>query len=196
MHFEIHLGHSLNIKDSFKDYIKDSIESIIHTYVPEVADDELNINVDISAGKNSSHCHIAIHGGHHIMFRSDSNVTGNPSMAFDLALCKITNNLKKYKSKFTEYRKGASKAVVRNVKKVIADYNKFSSDNDSLDQDDAVLFSQDAAIETLTSVEAVMKMDLGNFGGLSYIDAETENISFVYRRPDGNLAFIDTGKKF
>ncbi len=192
MHLEIHADHAIKVKDTFRDYALSIIESLAETYLTHIAMDEISANIELNEGKNSHSCKVTIHGGHHTIFRSDATETGNISEVFELAITKLKNNLRKHKNKFDKYHKNQSKDSKHNITKHIASYAKFSDEEPDIS---SVISSQEQRLEILNSIEAVMRIDLENINGLAYIDAETGHMSFVYKRVDGNLSFIDTGKK-
>jgi len=196
MHLEIKHDPSITIKQSFREYILDSLKANFLTYLSGVQEDEINANLNFTSGHNSISCYIVLHGGHHILLRSDANSTSSSS-AFEMAITKLQNKMRKYKDKFNTYKKrNSADEEHHHFQKTIVDYDKITDYSFDIQDSEYILEEKSSIVERLSSVEAVMKMDIGGFGGLCYIDIETKSLCFVYKREDGNISFLDSKKAF
>ena len=58
-------------------------------------------------------------------------------------------------------------------------------------KDPVVIAEMTTDIQTMTVSEAVMRMDLAGLGAMLFRNASHNNLNVVYRRPDGNVGWID-----
>ena len=54
-----------------------------------------------------------------------------------------------------------------------------------------VVAEMSAMIETLTVGEAVMRLDLAELPAMMFRDRKTGRLNMIYRRPDGNIGWVD-----
>jgi hypothetical protein len=54
-----------------------------------------------------------------------------------------------------------------------------------------IIAEMNTHIATLSVGEAVMRMDLSNYPVLMFKNAKNGGINVIYRRPDGNIGWID-----
>ncbi|QED23825.1 HPF/RaiA family ribosome-associated protein [Candidatus Deianiraea vastatrix] len=193
MNIEIAHHDSLKIKSQFRDYINNTMQEELMIYLSNIDQDEIKINIDFNSAHRDIECKIVIHGGHDIILRTDS-IESSISLAFDTAITKLKNKMRKYKDKFATYHKRSSKgAEHHNFNKITANYDE-TNDFEEIDTNE-IIEEKNVKVEILSSDEAVMQMDLLGVAGLPYIDSKTGDICFVYKRNDGNVSFIKSGKK-
>ena len=58
----------------------------------------------------------------------------------------------------------------------------------------AVIAEMVTQIETLTVANAVMRLDLGDLPALMFYNASSGSLNMVFRRPDGNVGWVDPGE--
>ena len=127
--------------------------------------------------------------------------------AFDLALSKMTKQLRKNKGKMRSYRKKMADLKAKNsdVPYILADRWIIREDGDIINDDltnetDEVTFNlniieeKEAAIEELSLPEALMKMDLIDLPAYMFINKDNGKINVVYKRNDGNITWINPKK--
>src|SRR5262249_25167585 len=76
-------------------------------------------------------------------------------------------------------------------------------DDDDLDDDDnpdssgdapAIVAEQDTSLRTMTVSMAVMQLELGDSPALMFRNAAHGRLNMVFRRPDGNVGWVDPAK--
>ena len=58
-----------------------------------------------------------------------------------------------------------------------------------------VIAENEAEIETLTVSEAVFRLDLGAHPAMMFRNSANGGLNVVYRRPDGNIGWIEPNKR-
>ncbi|WP_265821595.1 ribosome hibernation-promoting factor, HPF/YfiA family [Geovibrio ferrireducens] len=105
--------------------------------------------------------------------------------SIDLAVDKIEKQLVKYKEKLKN-KKLMEKEFKAPLKLNVLDVESFDSD------EPRVVVSKDMPVKPMDVEEAVMQMDLLNKTFFVFRNAETSELSVVYRRDDGNIGLIDS----
>ncbi|MGE4497282.1 MAG: ribosome-associated translation inhibitor RaiA [Deferribacterales bacterium] len=105
--------------------------------------------------------------------------------SIDLAVDKIEKQLVKYKEKLKN-KKLMEKEFKAPLKLNVLDVDSFDSD------EPRVVVSKDMPVKPMDVEEAVMQMDLLNKTFFVFRNAETGELSVVYRRDDGNIGLIDS----
>jgi putative sigma-54 modulation protein len=105
--------------------------------------------------------------------------------SIDLAVDKIEKQLVKYKEKLKN-KKLMEKEFKAPLKLNVLDVESFDSD------EPRVVVSKDMPVKPRDVEEAVMQMDLLNKTFFVFRNAETSELSVVYRRDDGNIGLIDS----
>ena len=122
---------------------------------------------------------------------------GDAHSAFDAALEKISKQLRRYKRKLTNHHK-----VVGEIAPAIphAKGKKYTLKPETGEQEDnkhasLIIAEQPTDIDTMTVSEAVMKMDLQDLPALMFFNSAHGRLNVVYRRIDGNIAWVDPDSK-
>ncbi len=125
--------------------------------------------------------------------------------AFDGVLDKIEKRVRRYKRRLKSHRatngRGAEETAPVTVLRPLED--------DDGDEDEATVFADgesshdngipaamvvaetERVIKTMTVSMAVLELDLTNYPVLLFRNAAHDGLSVVYRRPDGNIGWID-----
>jgi ribosomal subunit interface protein len=125
---------------------------------------------------------------------------GDAHAAFDAALAKIDTRIRRYKRRLKSHSAAATAKQVENA----AMFVLRAPESDDLDEDwdveddhptgapaAMVIAETQAAMKTMTVSMAVMELDLTAYPAIVFRNAAHGGISVVYRRPDGNIGWID-----
>jgi ribosomal subunit interface protein len=124
---------------------------------------------------------------------------GDAHAAFGAALHKVETRIRRYKRKLKSHSNAATAKAAET-----ASYFVLQSPDDAPDDhwDEAgdhppsglVIAETDQAIKTLTVSAAVMELDLAEAQTVMFRNAAHGGLSVVYRRPDGNIGWIDPAR--
>jgi putative sigma-54 modulation protein len=114
--------------------------------------------------------------------------TNDMYAALDAVVDKIERQMRRYKERIKAHKPSTDTRERKIQKSIVA--------ADSLEQskEPVIVRTKSFSIKPMSVEEAVMQMDLLHKDFLVYTEAETENISVVYRRKDGNYGLISPEK--
>jgi ribosomal subunit interface protein len=122
--------------------------------------------------------------------------------AFEMALDKIEKRVRRYKNRLRNHRgkengngsaEVAYEGIILPVDETDAPDDDGSAASASGDSP-AIVAESDTAIRTMTVSMAVMQLELGDSPALMFRNAAHGRLNMVYRRPDGNVGWVDPGK--
>ena len=128
---------------------------------------------------------------------NSQGVGGDAHLAFDAAMAKLTKRVRRYKNRLKDYH---PQALARQAQETAA-YRVIQAPDDGVDDDEPeaeggfpepmVIAETETSIETMTVSMAVLQLDLSESQTLVFRTAAHGGLSVVYRRPDGNIGWID-----
>ncbi len=147
-----------------------------------------------------------VRGG--IVVKSNAEA-GDPHACFMEALHKAVHQLRRYKDRIKNYRRNGG--GIKNVEPTNLDFASFEAkkyiipplshdifaemeESENLKDSHKIIQEKTTDIETLTTDEAVMKMDLADLPALVFTNKDSGRINVVYHRKDGNISLIDIKK--
>ncbi len=183
-------GKQLDVGTALREHVESRLEGSVKKYFSHT------IEGDVTLSKNAHlfRADCKIHIGHGIYLQSSGDET-EIYAAFDTAAEKMEKRLRRYKRRITNHHKerSNSKEELNSVYK--AQYNVFevAEENDDENQDNmpVIVAEMDMDIPEVTVSDAVMRLDLGDLQTLMFRNSGHGGINVVYRRPDGNIGWID-----
>jgi ribosomal subunit interface protein len=120
--------------------------------------------------------------------------------AFEMALDKIEKRVRRYKNRLRDHRAkdGTSSEIV--LERIILPQQESADDADGVDGDSgagdspAIVAESDTRIQTMTVSMAVMQLELADSPAVLFRNAAHGRLNMVYKRPDGNVGWVDPGK--
>jgi len=124
--------------------------------------------------------------------------------AFEASLDKIEKRVRRYKSRLRTHRAKEPLPTELASERII----QSAPDVDDLDGDDvdglngedssgdapAIVAESDTSLRTMTVSMAVMQLELGDSPALMFRNAAHGRLNMVFRRPDGNVGWVDPAK--
>lgn len=195
---------NFSLGESLTSYIEEKIDKEILKYF----DSAVNSFVSLNKNNGKFKVNISVNDGSKRGITTKSTAESDDAYnAFDLALTKMTKQLRKNKSKMRNYRKKISDLKAKNsdLPYILADRwilgeagkqeeleIKKQEENEILELN--VIEEKEAEIEELDISEALMKMDLMNLPAYMFINKDNGKINVVYKRNDGNITWINPKK--
>ncbi|MGE3622812.1 MAG: ribosome-associated translation inhibitor RaiA [Bdellovibrionales bacterium] len=178
-------GKQIDVGDALRQHVEAQLKDIIGKYFS----DSLDAHVTFSREAHMFRADIAVHAGRGILLQSNA-AASEPYPAFDMAAGRIAHRLRRYKSKLKHH----DHHTVRNEAFVANAFVLKGEEHDKEEEAAAnpvVVAEMTTPIETLTVSEAVMRMDLGDLPALMFKSRSHGGFNMIYRRPDGNIGWID-----
>lgn len=127
---------------------------------------------------------------------------GDAHIAFDAALARLTKRIRRYKNRLKDHHPQAVAArAAETAAYFVLQAPSANDEGDATDDDlegagegfpePIVIAETEAAIETMTVSAAVLELDLNESQTIVFRNAAHGGLSVVYRRPDGNIGWID-----
>lgn len=189
-------GKNIKVGDALRQHVNEALEKGISKYF----DRAIHADVVVTKETHLFCTDIIVNQGTGtkviIKGRGES---GDVYASFDQAASRIEKQLRRYKRRLKNHSKRPTAENVHEIlefearKYVLAD----SGEEEAAEEDNPLIIAEKpTAIETLTVSDAVMKMDLANLPALMFINKKNGGVNVVYRRHDGNISWVDTGRKF
>jgi ribosomal subunit interface protein len=180
-------GKNMDIGDSLKQHVNARLEIGIPKYLDRVVDvavvfhKEAHLVIADITLNTGTHAHMVVksNAGHDDAYK-----------AFDAAADKIEKQLRRYKRRLKGHDK--PKQESNKIKLAEVTQHVFSGhEEEAHDEHPLVIAELPMDILHLTVSEAVMKLDLEDLPVLLFINNGTDTLNAIYRRADGNIAWVD-----
>ena len=162
-------GRHLELTDNLKEYAEEKIKKIekYYTSINEVA-----VTLSIEKFRHKAEVFFKVNGA---VMQAES-ITGEMYSSIDEVTDKLGRQIKKYKEKIVDRKKGKSKAVESpNAEEPVP----------------SIIKKKSFDIKPMAVEEAAMQMDLLNKDFFVFTNASSGNINVLYKRNDGHLGLIE-----
>jgi ribosomal subunit interface protein len=181
-------GKHLDIGETLKTYTTESIQQNIKKYFANI----VNIHITIGKDKDSFHTNIAVNDGPGIhMINSDAS-DSDAYKSVDKAIKKIEKQLEKYKARIKNHRKTKYNDLPLEAKKYIISDLEDEEINSVEEDNPTIIAEKPIQVKVLSVRDAVMHMNLQNVPAMVFVNGSNYKLSLVYKRTDGNIAWVDT----
>ncbi len=193
MELAVH-GKQMDVGDSLRGHVQEKLEDLNVKYFNHATYATVTFSRE-GHGHQQTKVHITIKLGKNIMVMADAQET-DARIAFDVAADKAAKQLRRYKRRLRDHHERIERTPESEFLKA-RDYviaNTPDQDNageDSGEQAPVVIADMATNIESLSVSEAVMRLDLSGQAALLFCNASHGGFNMVYRRPDGNIGWVD-----
>ena len=184
-------GKHVDVGEALRTRVTDEISSSIGTYFGRGGD----ADVVVSREGHSFRVDCAVQLASGQLLRSHG-LGSDAHSAFSNALDKVETRIRRYKRRLKDHSPAASAKAAETASYFVLSAGVDDAE-DHWDEEDAgpparvVVAETDAVIKTLTVSGAVMELDLTEAQTIVFRNAAHGGLSVVYRRPDGNIGWID-----
>ena len=185
-------GKQVELSDALRTRVADQLDQITGKYF----DSAQEASVTFSRARSFFTCDINVHAGRGLTLRGEGEAADAHS-AFDDAAEHIAKRLRRYRRRVNEHARdlanrarpeAARQYVLREEEETVPTANGVAAPSPTYA---TVIAETTAEISTLSVSEAVMRMDLADQSVLMFRNSATSELNVVYRRPDGNIGWID-----
>jgi len=170
--------------DALRTHVEQKLAHMVSKYLDKVTE----VHVTLSLERYLHHADINLHAGtFHVRGKEKSE---DMYASIDMSVDKIERQLKKYKERIRSHKprhEGGHNAPVRVKHEILAAH-------DGEPTGSQVIRSNEFMAKAMSIEEAVMQMDLMNNDFLVFTRPDTNEVSVVYRRKDGNYGVIHPGE--
>ncbi len=188
-------GKQMELSDALRVRVSEQLDLISHKYF----DGALDASVTFSRARSFFTCDINLHAGRGLTLRGEGEAADAHS-AFDDAAEHIAKRLRRYRRRVNDHARDLStrarpEAGRQYVLRQDDDAQPVGVEGQSDMPAYATVIAESLTeINTLSVGEAVMRMDLADQQVLLFRNSATAEFNVIYRRPDGNIGWIDPAK--
>ena len=179
-------GKHMEIGDAFRFKIEGRIGDAVSKYFD--GNYSGTVTVEKAGSRFSADCVVHLDTG--LSLPAAGQAT-DPQLAFDAAAERIEKRLRRNKRRLKSHP-----VAVENSSWSDLDYRVMASvaDEEEVPEDYAptVVAESSLALKTMSVASAVVELDIKDSPVFVFRNAGNEHINVVYRRPDGNIGWIDT----
>jgi ribosomal subunit interface protein len=185
-------GKQVDLSDALRTRVASSLDVIAGKYF----DHAMEAQVTFSRARSFFTCDINLHAGRGLTLRGEGEA-GDANAAFDDAAEHIATRLRRYRRRVNAHHRDlAHRARPQSARSYVlraeTDDTEAAADSGGTDRAFATVIAEaQLDIASLTVGEAVMRMDLADQAVLMFRNSATGEHNVVYRRPDGNIGWID-----
>jgi len=179
-------GKNLDIGEALRTYVTDRVEQTIDKFVGSSLSGHVRIEKERTQFRTD--CSIQLRSGLALQSHGEAQ---DAYASADLALERLEKRLRRYRRRLKKHHGPARQDAMFAPDYVVqADDELASQDDDN----PVVVAETETEIHELAVSDAVMEMDLSQKTFLVFRNASHGRLNVVYRRPDGNIGWIDPGE--
>jgi ribosomal subunit interface protein len=195
MALQVHVsGKHVDVGEALRSRVTDEISTSISKYFERGGDADVVVCREGHAFRVD--CSVTLASGQQL---NSSGLGGDAHAAFDAALEKIETRIRRYKRRLKSHSEAAnaklqetaSLYVLRSPGDEVDGWDDSAESGEDGPPSAMVIAETEAALRTMTVSMAVMELDLTEAQTIVFRNAAHGGLSVVYRRPDGNIGWID-----
>lgn len=195
MALQVHVsGKHVDVGEALRSRVTDEISTSISKYFERGGDADVVVTREGHAFRVD--CSVTLASGQQL---NSHGVGGDAHAAFDAALGKIETRIRRYKRRLKSHSEAASARqqetasfyVLRSPEQEVDGWDDSAEAFEDGPPSAMVIAETEAALRTMTVSMAVMELDLTEAQTIVFRNAAHGGLSVVYRRPDGNIGWID-----
>ncbi len=193
-------GKQVDLSDALRTRVASSLDVIASKYF----DHAMEASVTFGRARSFFTCDINVHAGRGLTLRGEGEA-GDANAAFDDAAEHIATRLRRYRRRVNAHHRALAgrerpQTARAYVLRAEPDAGTAQSDGEADAPEAAAAVAPTFATviaETVTEItslsvgDAVMRMDLADQPVLMFRNSATGELNVIYRRPDGNIGWID-----
>ncbi len=184
-------GKHVDVGDALRARVTDALSSNIEKYFDRGGGADVVVAREGNSFKVD--CAVTLATGQQL---TTHGVGGDAHMAFDAALAKMAKRIRRYKNRLKDHH---PQALAKQAETAAYFVLQATDDDEEEDFDEGpesfpepmVIAETEKQVRTMTVSMAVMELDLTESQTIVFRNAAHGGLSVVYRRPDGNIGWVD-----
>lgn len=182
-------GKHMEVGEAFKTRIEDRIDEALSKYFDNRASG--HVTVEKSGSRFTTDCVLHLDSG---VVLQASGEAQEPDASFNAAAERIEKRLRRYKRRLkSHHADGAAKRDEEYAYRVLEALPEDDEEELPDDYAPAIVAETRMQLATLPVASAVLQLDLQDNPVYVFRNAGSGDVNLVYRRPDGNIGWIDPG---
>jgi ribosomal subunit interface protein len=176
----------MDIGDAFRTRIEERIGEAVDKYFDGGFSG--HVTVVKSTSRFAADCMVRLDTGISLQAAGEAQ---EPTAAFDTAAERLEKRLRRYKRRLKSHYPAAGNGAAVNVAYTVM--APVAEDEEEVPEDyaPAVVAETSMALKTMSVASAVVELDTKDSPVFVFRNAGNEQVNIVYRRPDGNIGWID-----
>jgi ribosomal subunit interface protein len=184
-------GKHVDVGEALRQRVSDELSTSIAKYFDRGGGADVVVSREGSAFKVD--CAVTLASGQQL---TSQGVGGDAHMAFDAALQKMSKRIRRYKNRLKDHHiQALAKQAESAAYFVIQQPDDVEEDDDEVEAGESgepmIIAETERLVRSMTVSMAVMELDLTEAQTIVFRNAAHGGLSVVYRRPDGNIGWID-----
>lgn len=176
----------MDIGDAFRTRINDRISEAVGKYFDRGFSGHVTV---VKAGSRySADCMVRLDSGASLQATGQAQ---DPTLAFDAAAERLEKRLRRYKRRLKSYSVAAPNGPETDVAYAIME--PLADDDEEIPENfaPAIVAESTMTLKTMSVASAVIELDNKDSPVFVFRNAGNDHLNIVYRRPDGNIGWID-----
>lgn len=184
-------GKHVDVGEALRQRVSDELSTSIAKYFDRGGGADVVVSREGSAFKVD--CAVTLASGQQL---TSQGVGGDAHMAFDAALQKMSKRIRRYKNRLKDHHiQALAKQAESAAYFVIQQPDDLEEDEEEVEAggfgEPMIIAETERLVRSMTVSMAVMELDLTEAQTIVFRNAAHGGLSVVYRRPDGNIGWID-----
>ncbi len=184
-------GKQISVGGALRGHVEERIGETNTKYFNHATDAVVTFS-RVGHGHGLIRTHISIHVSKSIQVMADAE-EGDAYLSFDVALAKAAKQMRRYKKRLRDHKERMERVPVTQARDYTLSAGDMAAEEAPTGKDPVIIAEMTTRIETLSVSEAVMRLDLSGQTALLFRNPKHNQLNLVYRRPDGNVGWVDTG---
>ena len=186
-------GKHVDVGEALRSRVADELSNSILKYF-----DRDGGGADVVVSREGSafrvDCSVVLASGQQL---TTQGVGGDAHVAFDVALEKMSKRVRRYKNRLRDHHGQALAKQAESAAYFVIASTDLDEDEENVDEaapafaDPIIIAETEKPVRSMTVSRAVMELDLTEAQTIVFRNAAHGGLSVVYRRPDGNIGWID-----
>lgn len=180
-------GKQIDVGDALRGHVDDQMQGVVSKYF----DRAIDATVVFSRHGGIFRCDCLVHFGAGLSAQSHAEAA-EIYASFDGALERIEKRLRRHKRRLRNHHsKAKSEAFESSPAKAYVLDSEEGEEMNGVDTHPIIVAETKTEVHNLTVSEAVMRLDLSDQPALMFRNSAHGGLNVVYRRPDGNIGWVD-----
>lgn len=180
-------GKQIDIGTALQTHVKAELGEVISKYAERPTD----ANITFSKSGAEFNCEAVVHLSTGLTTQAHASAH-EIYEAFDKCAAKMEKQLRRYKRRLKDHHKQRSEPVeLYGASSYILAASEHTEEQEPESLQPMIIAEMETKIPTLSVGEAVMQMELAGGNALVFKNEGKTGLNVVYRRPDGNIGWID-----
>ena len=181
----------MDVGDAFRTRIDERIGDAVGKYFDRGFSG--HVTLIKSGSRYTADCMVRLDSGTSLQATGDAQ---DPTQAFEAAADRLETRLRRYNRRMKSHGSAAGNGEVLDVAYAVMEPLGDDEEDVPRNYAPAIVAESTVALKTMSVASAVIELDTKDSPVLVFRNAGNEHLNIVYRRPDGNIGWIDpsTGK--